>query len=310
MKLVRDLDHTDLCPRGSAVTIGNFDGLHRGHGALLGQARAQADSGGLAMAVVTFEPLSREYFSPAQALPRVYSASERLRILARYRPDVVWMARFNAALAAMTAEAFVERILVRGLNARQITVGDDFRFGRGRAGDQALLRQLGSEHGFDVWSASTVVVDGRRVSSTAVREALAAGRLDLTERLLGRPYAMYGRVVRGSRLGHRLGYPTANMRLNRGEPPLHGIFAVTVDGPGLQGHKGVASVGCRPTVTEAGAETLLEVHLFDFDGDLYGSHLEVTFVAKLRDEEKFADLDALIAQMHRDAAQARAMLAA
>lgn len=309
MKLVRDPHYRDLCPQGAAVTVGNFDGLHRGHSALLTATQAHANDAGLALAVVTFEPLSKEFFARGKVPPRIYSAIERVRFLKRFRPDVVWLARFNRTLTQLSARDFVKGYLVDGLGAQRVVIGDDFRFGRGREGNVDVLRELGAEYGFDVWSATTVRDGDLRISSTAVREALEAGDFALAERLLGRPYTIYGRVVRGKRLGRKLGYPTANIRLRRPRSPVHGIFAVRVDGPGLAGHRAVASLGFRPTV-DGGGEPLLEVHLFDYDGDLYGRHLDVTFVAKLREEEKFDDLDALIAQMDRDAAQARALLAA
>ncbi|MDX1570036.1 MAG: bifunctional riboflavin kinase/FAD synthetase [Xanthomonadales bacterium] len=309
MRLVRDLDHRNLCPGGSVVTVGNFDGLHRGHAALLASVEAAAHGSGLAEAVVSFEPLAREYFAGDQAPARIYSASERLRILRQFEPDVVWLCRFNAALVNMSAETFVRRILVDGLNARHVIVGSDFRFGRGREGDTGVLEKLGERFGFTVGIAPTVTRDGARVSSTAVREALANSDFELAEELLGRPYTIYGRVVRGSRLGHRLGYPTANIKLRRRRPPVHGIFAVIVDGPDFEGRRGVASLGCRPTVAKTG-ETLLEVHLFDFEGNLYGAHLDVRFVAKLREEERFENVESMIKQMDRDAARARALLAA
>lgn len=309
MRLVRDHHHRNLCPGGSVATIGNFDGLHRGHAALLARVEAAAREQGQREAVVSFEPLSREFFAPECAPTRIYSASERLRILKRYAPDVVWLLRFNRALVEMSAESFVDRILSQGLAARRVIVGEDFRFGRNREGDTQRLAELGRMHGFAVEIAPTVTVDGDRISSTLVRAALGRADFARAEALLGRPYTIYGRVVRGSRLGHRLGYPTANIRLHRRRPPVHGIFAVRVDGPGLDGRRGVASLGCRPTVA-GGGETLLEVHLFDFQGDLYGSHLEVRFVAKLREEQRFDSLETMIEQMDRDAARARAVLAA
>lgn len=309
MRLVRDHHHRDLCPGGSVVTIGNFDGLHRGHHALLTATQAHAADTGLAMAVVTFEPLSREYFARETPVARLYSAGERLHILRRYEPDLVWLVRFNGALAKLPPRTFVERFLVAGLAAERLIVGDDFRFGRGAEGDMDYLRNVGQELGFEVWNVTTVVDGDLRISSTAVREALLHGDFALAERLLGRPYGIYGRVVRGQRLGRKLGYPTANIRLRRRHAPLHGIYAVRVDGAGLVNHDGVASLGVRPTVSGDG-QMLLEVHLFDFEGELYGRHLEVRFVAKLRDEQRFESLEALTAQMNQDAAQARALLAA
>ena len=308
MRLVRDLDAQDLCPRGSAVTIGNFDGLHRGHAALIGRARDQASAHNLDAAVITFDPMAREYFAPSASPARIYNASERLRLLSDMGIDLLWLLRFNVALAHTQAEDFVLSLLVRGLRARHIVVGHDFRFGKGRVGDIRLLQALGSSHGFEVSEAPIIGDKEERISSTGVRKALWQGQFERVQSLLGRPYRMFGRVVRGNRLGHQLGMPTANIRLHRVCSPLHGIFAVTVDGAGFEQRAAVASVGSRPTVD--GTQMLLEVHVFDFDGDLYGQHLEVEFVKKLREEERFESLEALTAQMRLDAQQARALLAA
>jgi riboflavin kinase/FMN adenylyltransferase len=308
MRLVRDLDAQNLCPHGSVVTIGNFDGLHRGHAALIERARSKAKADKLLLAVITFDPMAREHFAPSASPARIYNASERLRLLSAMGIDLIWLLRFNTELAETDATDFVRSLLVRGLHARHIVVGHDFRFGKGRAGDIHLLKTLGASHGFEVSEAPVIVEQQERISSTGVRKALWRGQFTQAQALLGRPYRMFGRVVRGNRLGHQLGMPTANIRLHRVQSPLHGIFAVTVDGDGLQQHAAVASVGCRPTID--GTEMLLEVHLFDFDGDLYGQHLEVQFVKKLREEERFENLDALTTQMHLDAQQARALLAA
>jgi len=218
----------------------------------------------------------------------------------------VGMLRFNAALASMQAEAFIERLLVKRLAAREVWTGADFRFGRGRCGDVALLQAHGALHGFTAHSVDTHQHAGERVSSSAIRAALAAGDLQTAEHMLGRPYSIANRVVRGKQLGRTLGYPTANLRLAGRRPALGGIFATWVHGVGSQPWPSVSSLGTRPTVN--GVEPLLEAHLFDFDGDLYGRRIEVEFVAKLRDEEKFADLPALVVQMNRDAAEARAIL--
>lgn len=308
MRLVRDLDAHNLCPRGSVVTIGNFDGLHRGHTALIEGARERALAANLDAVVITFDPMAREHFAPSASPARIYNASERLRLFSAMGIDLLWLLRFNATLAQTEAKDFVLSLLVRGLQARHIVVGHDFRFGKGRVGDIHLLQALGARHGFEVSEAPIIVDQQERISSTSVREALWQGQFKRAQSLLGRPYRMFGRVVRGNRLGHQLGMPTANIRLHRMQSPLHGIFAAMVDGAGLQQHAAVVSVGCRPTVD--GTEMLLEVHLFDFDGDLYGQHLEVEFVEKLREEKRFESLDALTEQMHRDAQQARALLAA
>lgn len=295
----------------TAVAIGNFDGVHLGHRAVLEQLVAGA--GSLLPTVVCFEPTPQEHFA-ASAAGRGRAPPARL---SRLRDKVVQMQplgvrqlvtlRFDAGLAAMSPDAFVRQVLVEGLDARQVLVGGDFRYGRGRAGDLASLQAAGRELGFEVVVATTLELGGARVSSTRVRAALAAGELDESAALLGRAYALCGRVRRGRALGRELGYPTANLALHRRAVPLGGIFAVRVRGADATPRDGVASLGTRPTVEGAG-ELLLEVHLFDFDGDLYGRQLEVEFVARLRDEQRFEDLGALKAQMAEDEAAARTLL--
>lgn len=307
-RLFRDVEGDSLCPQGSVVCIGAFDGLHRGHRALVGRVRERASAAGLAAAAVSFEPLPREWFAPAAPPARLSLPRAKFEGLCALGMDVVALLRFDAAMAAMSPRAFVERVLVRRLSAREVWVGDDFRFGHRRAGDFAVLQALGAELGFDARAFGAVDVDGARVSASAVRAALAAGDLDAAARALGRRYAIAGKVVRGAQLGRRLGYPTANLRLGGKRPPLGGIFAVWVHGVGVAPRAGVASLGTRPMVD--GVEPLLEAHLFDFDGDLYGSRIEVEFVAKLRDEMKFEDLPALVRQMDEDSAQARRILRA
>jgi riboflavin kinase/FMN adenylyltransferase len=308
MQIVRGLHNLRPEHRGSAVTIGNYDGVHRGHQAVIEVLRARAAKLGVAATVVTFEPTPQEYFGGPNAPSRLLRLRDKLLALREHGVERVLCLRFDRALAALSAEDFVERVLVTGLAARHVVVGADFRFGRGRTGDLATLSEAGARHGFGVEAAPTFYLDGERVSSTAVRRALAAGDLDLARRLLGRPYRICGRVVQGTRLGRVLGYPTANIRLGRRVCPLHGIFAVRVAGANGGWLPGVASLGTRPTM--GGGELLLEAHLFDFEADLYGRRLDVEFVARLRDEEKFPDTEALVAQMRRDETQARAILAA
>jgi riboflavin kinase/FMN adenylyltransferase len=308
MRLVRDLEQVGLCPQGSAATIGNFDGMHRGHLALLNQAHQHADQHGLATAVISFDPLAREHFAPEKAPPRIYNASERVRLMRNLDVDLLWLMRFGPELASVSAEAFVQRFLVDGLAAQRVIVGDDFRFGKDRSGDFSLLQSMGRQLGFAVVRAEKVSCRGERVSSTRVRQALQDADFELSGELLGRPYCMFGRVVRGLQLGRKLGFPTANIRLHRRASPIHGIYAVRVSGAGLDNHSAVSSVGIRPTVD--GKEMLLEVHLFDYDGDLYGRHLDVEFIKKLRDEERFDSLEAMTTQIRIDAEQARELLAA
>ncbi|MEM9530127.1 MAG: bifunctional riboflavin kinase/FAD synthetase [Pseudomonadota bacterium] len=302
MQLFRDLDVRGRFVQGSVATIGNFDGIHLGHQALLDTVRENARARDLAGVVVTFDPLAREYFAPDAAPGRIYNTSQRLRHLARERLTATWLMRFNRTLADLTPGAFVE-LLRRGINPQIIVVGQGFRFGRDRAGDIETLTAGGE---VQVIAVPPVLLGDERVSSTRIRQVLAAGDLKGAERLLGRPFNMYGRVVRGQALGRTLGFPTANIRLHRRATPISGIFAVRVTGAGLTQWPGVASIGTRPTV--GGKETLLEVFLFDFSADLYGNHLEVEFVARLRDEEKFDSLDAMTVQMLKDAERARALL--
>lgn len=288
------------------MAIGNFDGLHRGHQALLHRCTELAGDG-LDPAVVTFEPLPREWFDPKGAPARLYSARDKVLGLRRAGMDLIGLMRFNDRLARLEAEEFVERLLVGGLRARHVVIGDDFRFGHRRRGDRGLLESLGEQHGFDVHAMETVASGGERVSSTAVREALSSGDLDRARELLGRPYRLCGRVIQGQQLGRTLGYPTANVRPPGPRCALSGVFAVRARVNGGDWRPGVASLGNRPVV--GGGETLLEVHLFDTREGLYGQFLETEFVARLRDEMNFEGLEALVAQMRRDEDLAREKLA-
>lgn len=295
-----------------ALTIGNFDGVHLGHQAMLSRLREVAHQEGLLACAMTFEPHPREFFAPDQAPTRLTSLREKLELLAAQGIARAHVLRFDYRLAQITAEDFIERILVRGIGARHLLVGDDFRFGARRAGDFALLKARASALGYAVEALSSVMVDGERVSSTAIRQALEAGDLLRTERLLGRAYSISGRVVRGDGVGRQLGYPTANIRIRHNRPPLSGIFAVEVSGvdDGAEGAsavplRGVASLGIRPTVKQQG-EPLLEVYLLDFSRDIYGRHVRVDFLHKFRDEQKFADLAALTRQIALDVAHTRA----
>lgn len=305
-KLFRDVEGKGNCPQGSVVCIGAFDGLHRGHQALVGHVRARARAAGLAAVALSFEPLPREFFAPANPPARLLLPRAKFEGLRALGVDLVGLLRFNAAMTAMGAEEFVERVLVRRLSAREVWVGPGFRFGHGRKGDLALLQAMGETLGFRAGEIEPVVDADGRVSASAVRAHLGAGNLEAAALALGRRYVIGGKVVRGKQLGRQLGYPTANLRLAGKRAALGGIFAVWVHGIGPQPRAGVASLGTRPTVQ--GVEPLLEAHVFDFDGDLYGRRIEVEFVAKLRDEEKFDDLPALVRQMDRDAEQARRAL--
>ncbi len=291
-------------PTACALTIGNFDGIHLGHQAMFARLRAAAAERGLPSAVMTFEPHPREYFTPEQAPARLTSLREKLELLKGQGIGYVALCHFNGRLAALSPTAFIQTLLVDGLHVRWVLTGDDFRFGAKRAGDFALLRQEGARHGFEVESLPSVMVDGVRASSTAVRDALAAGDMALAARYLGRPYSISGRVIHGEKLGQALGFPTANVQMKHNRPPLSGIFAVELAGLDAARLRGVASLGVRPTVKAQGAPTL-EVHLFDFHERIYGAHVRVEFLHKLRDEEKYPTLDALSAQIARDVLDAK-----
>ena len=307
MELIRGLHNLRPEHHGCVATIGNFDGVHLGHQAVLGQLNEKADALGLPAVVITFEPQPREYFAPDTAPPRLTRFREKLEALRRYGVRRVLVLPFNALLAQMPAEAFVQRVLVAGLGVRYLVVGDDFRFGRGREGNFATLEAAGARHGFQVAHMHTFHVDGERVSSTRIRRALEQGKMDEASRLLGRDYRMSGRVAHGEKLGRQLGFPTANLFLHRRATPLEGIFVVEIYGLDTEPLQGVASLGNRPTVD--GTRTLLEVYIFDFDQQIYGRHLQVSFLHKLRDQAKFDSLEALVAQIERDVADARAWFA-
>jgi riboflavin kinase/FMN adenylyltransferase len=287
-----------------ALTIGNFDGVHLGHRAMIARLSEAAQARGLPGAVMTFEPQPQEFFAPDQAPARLTTLREKLDLLRECRVACVYVCRFDFAFAQLTADDFVSRILRDGLAVKWLLVGDDFRFGARRAGDLAHLNLMAPQAGFEVEAMASVVVAGARVSSTAIRYCLEMGDLDIARRLLGRPYAISGRVVDGDKLGARLGYPTANVQLKRIKSPLSGIFVVEVKGLGPLPLPGVASLGVRPTVKERGRPTL-EVHLFDFGERIYGKRLTVHFLQKLREEQKFTDLNTLTEQIHRDAEMAR-----
>lgn len=290
-----------------ALTVGNFDGVHRGHQALLARVAAAARRRGLASAVMTFEPHPREFFAPQAAPMRISNLRDKLEALQGAGIDRVFIQHFNRRFAQSSATDFVERILLDGCDARWLLVGDDFRFGAKRAGDNALLQEYAAQGRFELEQMPTFDDGGERISSTAVRVCLAAGDLKHAERLLGRPYSISGRVLHGRKLGRSMGFPTLNLRIAHAHPALRGIFAVTVHGIGPQPLPGVASIGLRPTVDQQG-RWLLEAHLFDFTRDVYGTLVRVEFVKKLREEQKYETLEALAAAIRRDAQQARAVL--
>jgi len=300
MRIVR---HPAAAP-GTALAIGSFDGVHVGHAALLRRLVGEARARDLTSAVLTFEPLPREFFSPGTAPARLTSVRERLCAFSELGVQQVFLQRFDARFAAIEASEF-ERRLRSAYGARWIVVGEDFRYGAKRAGDAARLAAAGRRDGYEVELLPAVEEGSARVSSTRVREALAAGDFARAAQLLGRTYAITGRVVHGAKRGRGLGFPTANVRLARPKPALAGVFAVKCHGAATRGLEGVASLGVNPAVTDAGRATL-EAYLFDFSGDLYGRRLSIEFHRKLRDEVHFASLDELAAQIRRDCDAARA----
>lgn len=287
----------------AVIAIGSFDGVHLGHRALLRRVVEEAEERGLAPAVLTFEPLPREFLFPDRAPPRLSTLSAKLHAFAEAGIAIAYICRFNGAFAAQSPEAFALR-LRRSHGARRVLVGGDFRFGARRAGDVALLAAEGSRLGYEVETLPTVAEGEERVSSTRVREALSSGDLGLATTLLGRPYAICGRVMHGAKLGRNLGFPTANVALPPGPPVMTGVFAVRCAGAASRGLEGVASLGYKPVVALQGPATL-EAFLFDFSGDLYGRRLSIEFLKKLRDEAKFASIDELVAQIRRDCDAAR-----
>lgn len=303
MELIRGLHNLRPEHHGCVATIGNFDGVHLGHQAVLGQLADKAAQLGLPTVVISFEPQPQEYFSHGDIPPRLTRFREKLKALRRYSVERVLCLPFNRALAEMEAEDFIRRVLVEGLGVRYLVVGDDFRFGKERRGDFAMLQRAGAEHGFEVVTMHTFEIGGSRVSSTRIREALQVGDLALAEQLLGRPYRMCGRVAHGNKLGRTIGFPTANIFLHRKKTPVDGVFAVEMFGIEGEPVPGVANVGTRPTVD--GTRSLLEVHLFDFAADIYGEYVFVDFLHRIREERRFESFDALKAQILLDAESAR-----
>ena len=304
MELVRGLHNLRPSLQGCVATIGSFDGVHRGHQAVLTQLAERARELNLPVTLVTFEPQPREYFQPEAAPPRLTRFREKLNALQHCGVQRVVVLSFNESLAALTAEEFIQRILLDGLGVKHLVVGDDFRFGKARTGDFALLQQAGARHGFPVVNIESFNLQGQRVSSTRIREALRSGDLATSELLLGRPYGMTGRVAHGDKRGRTIGFPTANIHLHRPVSPVDGVFAVHMSGIDDEPLAGVANVGTRPTV--GGSRSLLEVHLFNFDRDIYGVHVHVSFLKKLREEHHFESFAALKQQIMLDAAQAQA----
>jgi riboflavin kinase/FMN adenylyltransferase len=306
MELIRGLHNLRERHRGCVATIGNFDGVHRGHQQVLAGVRRKAQELGVPSVVIIFEPQPREFFAPDAAPPRLTRFGEKIRLLEAEGVDRVLCLSFNERLRALSAEQFIESLLLEGLGVKHFVVGDDFRFGCDRRGDYALLKAAGERHGFSVAETETLILEDERVSSSRIREALAANNLMLASRLLGRRYRVTGRVQHGQKIGRELGAPTANVRMHKYACPLKGVYAV-------RGHlrsaqfNGVCNVGSRPTVN--GVRPVLEVHLLDFKGDLYGELLSVEFLHPMRPEKRFDGLDALREQIAKDISAARTWFA-
>ena len=310
MRLVRhleDLPYPGL-DAGSVVTIGAYDGIHLGHQQLLERVIHVAQDKGLTAVVMSFEPTPKEFFGGACPPARLMRFREKFDSLDAHGIDLFYCPRFSAPMRDIPAADFIRRVLIHGLNARYLVVGDDFHFARRREGTIEHLNAVAGVLGYDVEQVPSVVVNGVRVSSTAIRDALGRGDMKTATKLLGRPYRMSGKIVKGDRVGRTLGYPTANVDLRRRQSAVFGIFAVRVHGLGGGPHDAVASVGSRPTF--AGTRPILEVHIFDFDEDIYGEYIHVDFVAWLREQEKFDLVEDLVAQMGVDAENARSALAA
>ncbi len=307
MELIRGLKGLKARHRGTVASIGNFDGVHLGHLAVLRELGIKARELGLPSAVVVFEPMPQEYFARDHAPARLTRFSEKWPLLAAAGVERVLCLRVGRELAAMAPEAFIEEILVKGLGVKHLAVGDDFRFGRDRRGDFAMLRKAGAAQGFQVADTASLILDGSRVSSSRIRALLIEGDMQAAARLLGRAYSLTGRVMYGEKLGRKLGFPTANMALMRHLAPVGGIFAARVHGLGAIPRDAAAYVGHRPAA--GGTQSLLETHLLDFSGELYGRKLRVELLQRLREDRHFDSLDALTAQMQKDVQAARAWLA-
>ncbi len=297
MQLIRGLHNLNKLSSGCVATIGNFDGVHRGHQDILAQLHEKSEQLQLPSAVILFEPQPREFFAPDHSPARLSSLREKLHFLSEQGVDLVICLCFNQRLRSLSADQFIDQVLVQGLGVRYLVVGDDFRFGCDRKGDFQRLQQAGLALGFAVTHTRTILDADQRISSTRIRQALEVGQLDEAQRLLGTRYSIRGRIAYGQQLGRQLGAPTANVQLKRLKAPLNGVFAVhaTVSG---QRHNGVANIGMRPTV--CGEKAVLEVHLLEFSGDIYGQEMVVEFERKLRDEKKFESIEMLQEAIHED----------
>ncbi len=306
MELIRGIHNIKARHHGCVATIGNFDGVHLGHQAVIGQLAEKSAELNLAMVVISFEPQPMEYFLHDKAPSRLSRFREKCTALSRYSVTQMLSLPFNKKLAAMSAQDFIDTILIEKLGVKYLVIGDDFHFGHKRQGNFEMLQQAGIQNGFQVVNMNTFELDGKRVSSTRIRESLRKGDLHYAEKLLGRSYRMSGRVAHGDKLGRELGFPTANIFLHRKVSPMEGIFVVQVFGLDGEPIDGVASIGNRPTVN--GTKTLLEVFMFDFNREIYGEHLQVSFLHKLRDQIRFDNLDELKIQINNDVVDAKDFL--
>lgn len=305
VELIRGVHNLRPEHRGCVATIGNFDGVHLGHQNVLGQLAEKAAELHLPTVVITFEPQPAEFFGSDKAPPRLARFREKLEALSRFSVNRVLCLPFNRSLSALSAAEFIRRVVVDGLGVRYLVVGDDFRFGQGRSGDFAMLQRAGDEHGFQVVNMHTFAVDGERVSSTRIRDALARGSMQQAARLLGRPYRMSGRVAHGDKRGRTIGFPTANIFLHRRASPINGVFMVEMFGLDREPWPGVANLGSRPTVD--GTSSLLEVHLLGLERDIYGCHVHVDFLERLREERRFPSFDELKQQIIADVERAKGL---
>lgn len=308
MELIRGLHNLRPRHHGCVATIGAFDGVHLGHQAVISHLLEKGAELQLPSLIIVFEPLPREYLAPMEAPARIMSFAEKCRAFEALGVDRVLRIRFNEQFRSMSAQRFVDDIFVAGIGVKFVVLGDDFRFGADRQGDVEFIREQGERYGYEAGPTPTFRIEGERVSSTRVREVLSRGDFATATALLGRPYSISGRVIYGRQLGRSIGTPTANLELRRLRAPLSGVYAVTVDGPGLEAARGVANVGVRPTVTES-IKANLEVHLLDREVNLYGKRIAVTFHQKLRDEKKFDSIDELRESIAQDIASTRAWFA-
>ncbi len=304
MRIIRGLHNLQGKVAGCVATIGNFDGVHLGHQMVVDQLANRGKLLNLPTVVIIFEPQPMEFFNAEKAPARLTRFREKVEYLSQLSVDTILVLEFNRQFSSLKADEFVNKVLVEGLMIKHLIVGDDFRFGEQRRGDFSFLKKSGGRYGFDVESMDSFLLNSERVSSTLIRNALASGALNKASNYLGRDYSMCGRVVHGKKIGRSIDFPTANIKVNRKKSPIQGVFAVRMIGLGNRVIDGVANIGVRPTL-KGGRALLLEVHLFDFEEDIYGCHVEVLFIKKIRDEQKFDSLDALKQQIKKDSEVAR-----